>query len=261
MLPIDLEGKVAIVTGASQGIGFGVAKMLAKAGCYIAGCGRSREENSNVQKLKRETGGFGKQVYYESLDMKVDEEIQNFVKNVVACFGKIDILVSNAGINYFTSPEDCSLDFWTENVNLNLRSHWLISKACYPELKQSNGTILIMSSNHAFSTLPNCFPYNVTKSGLTGLVNSLAIEWGPEIRTIGLAPGFVETAGGDKWFKSFEDPKAKREEIINLHPVKKFGTVEEIGAFCAFLSCEYASFITGTTFLIDGGRSAVMQDI
>ena len=117
-----------------------------------------------------------------------------------------------------------------------------------------------MTSNHAYQTIPGCFPYNVTKTALTGLVRSLAIEWGPAIRTIGLAPGFIDTPGNQQWFNSFPDPEKERERTINLHPVKRIGTTEEIGAWCVFLTSNYAAFASGTTYVIDGGRSALMQD-
>ena len=260
MLAIDLTDKVAVVTGASQGIGFGVAFMLAKAGCRIAGCGMSERDSTKVQKFVAEIESTGQRVFYKKLDVKSDSAIQEFIQDIEKELGQIDILVSNAGANFFTSPDKCKSGFWDENANLNLKSHWMIAKACYPQLKKNNGTIIIMSSNHAYSTLPNCFPYNVTKAGLIGLVKSLAIDWSPEIRVVGLAPGFIETKGGENWFKTFPDPEAKRKEIIDIHPVKRFGTREEIGAFCAFLCSDYSAFITGTTYLVDGGRSALMQD-
>lgn len=260
MLSIDLKGKVAIVTGASQGIGFGVAEIMAKAGCHIAGCGMSDEDSPKVETFKGTILKTGQKVFYKSLDIKSESKITSFVDEVMTEFGRIDILISNAGKNMFTSPEKCDVDFWDENADLNLKSHWLISKACQPELQKNRGTIIIMSSNHAYASLPDCFPYNVTKAGLKGLVKSLALQWGPKIRVIGLAPGFIETKGGEMWFESFSDPKAKKEEIRDIHPLKRFGSVNEIGAFCAFLCSDYAAFITGTTYLIDGGRSAVMQD-
>ena len=136
-----------------------------------------------------------------------------------------------------------------------------MAKACYPYLKATEGTIILMGSNHAYSSIPNCFPYNVTKLAIDGLVKSLAIQWGPEIRVIGLAPGYIETEGMNGWLNTNNDPIEKRNEIINIHQLKKFGTIEEIGAMCAFLCSPMAGFVTGTTYLIDGGRSAVMQDV
>jgi len=127
-------------------------------------------------------------------------------------------------------------------------------------LEQNTGVIIIITSNHAFSTIPGCFPYNVSKTALTGLVRSLAIEWGPRIRTVGLAPGFIDTPGNQQWFNSFPNPEKERQRTIDLHPVKKLGTPEEAGAWCVFLASDYAAFASGTTYLLDGGRSALMQD-
>ena len=120
--------------------------------------------------------------------------------------------------------------------------------------------IIIITSNHAFSTIPGCFPYNVAKTALTGLVRSLTIEWAPAIRTVGIAPGFIDTPGNQAWFNAHDQPEEERARTVNLHPVKKLGTPEEIGAWCVFLASPYASFSAGTTYVIDGGRSAIMQD-
>lgn len=261
MLPINLNGKVAIVTGSSQGIGLGIARMLAKAGCNVAGCGLS-ETNSDkalnfISVVEQNQG----KAFYKKVDVKSEQAIDSFISDVVKEFGSIDFLISNAGVNMFTSPEKCEATFWDENIDLNLKSHWLISKACYPELKKNSGAILLMTSNHAFSTIPDCFPYNVSKAGIVGMVKALALQWGGEVRVVGIAPGFIDTEGGEKWFNSFPEPLTKRKEIEEIHPAKRLGSVDEVGALCSFLCSDYAAFITGTTFLIDGGRSAVMQDI
>ena len=261
MLTIDLEGKVAIVTGSTQGIGFGIAKVLSRAGCNVAGCGLSDENSLKVTRFVDEITKEGRNVFYKKTDVKSETDINLFVNEVYEKYGKIDFLISNAGVNMFTSPEDCGSSFWDENMDLNLKSHWMISKACYPYLKKQNGVILLMTSNHAFSTIPDCFPYNVLKSGIDGLVRALAVQWSSNVRVIGIAPGFIETEGGDEWFKSFQNPDKKKEEVLGIHPTRKLGTVQEVGALCSFLCTHYADFITGTTYLIDGGRSAMIQDI
>ena len=137
-----------------------------------------------------------------------------------------------------------------------------VQEVIKPYLEQSgNGVILLMTSNHAFCSIPGCFPYNVTKTAITGLVRSLTIEWGPKVRTVGVAPGFIDTAGNDTWFNTFPDAMAERQRTIDLHPVKRIGTVEEVGALCVYLASPMAQFISGTTILMDGGRSALMQDV
>lgn len=261
MLEINLQNRVAIVTGVSSGIGKGVAKMLAQAGCIVSGCGRTDHDDQSVVEFYATARENGVDAFYTEVDVTNNADLAKLVENTITKFGKIDILVSNAGVNVFKGAEKCTDEEWMHNHQLNLSSHWAISKLCKPHLEQSdNGVIIIMTSNHAFTSIPGCFPYNVTKTALTGLVRSLAMEWGPKIRTIGMAPGFIETPGNDKWFASFPDAEAERQRTIKLHPAGKLGTVEEVGAFCAYLATDYARFITGTTYLMDGGRSALMQD-
>lgn len=261
MLSINLEGKVAIVTGVSSGIGAGVAKVLAQAGCHVAGCARTKGNDVKVEKFKRSILDNNKEVFYQSVDVTNKDQLITFVENVGNHFGKIDIVVSNAGVNIFKDAEACTDEEWDINHEVNLASHWRLAKAAKPWLEKSdNGIFLVMTSNHAFSTMKGCFPYNVTKTALTGLVRALAIQWGPSIRVLGLAPGFIETPGNDKYFQSFENPTAERERTLKLHPTGRLGMPEEVGAWCAFLSSSFASFATGTSYLLDGGRSALMQD-
>ncbi|OCT10770.1 oxidoreductase [Paenibacillus pectinilyticus] len=258
-LNIDLSGQVAIVTGASGGIGLGVARMMAQAGAHVAAC--ARESSPAWEQFQLEQMTSGKMILFTALDITDDESVHRFVQMTVQYFGGIDILVSNAGANVFREAADCDTDAWQRNMDLNLKSHWMMSQSCKPYLERStNGVIVIMTSNHAIATIPGCFPYNVAKTALTGLVRSLAIEWGPAIRTVGIAPGFIDTPGNDGWFQSFPDPQAERAQTVQRHPVGRLGTPEEIGAFCAFLASSYASFASGATYVVDGGRTALLQD-
>ncbi len=173
----------------------------------------------------------------------------------------LDLLISNAGRNIFRGAGNASNDDWDECMELDLAAHWRLAKAARPHLVQaSDSAIVIIGSNHAWHTIPGCFPYNVAKAGLLGLVQSLAIEWGPEIRTVGIAPGFIDTAGNQSWFDEFPDPAAERLRTERMHPVGRIGAVEEVGSLCAFLASPHAGFISGTTLLVDGGRSALLQD-
>ena len=170
-------------------------------------------------------------------------------------------MISNAGRNAFLGLDATEESDWQDCMNLNLASHWRLAKAARPHLeKASPGVFLVMGSNHAERTIPGCFPYNVAKTALTGLVRALAIEWGPAIRVVGVAPGFIDTPGNQAWFDSFPDPAAERARTAALHPAGRIGTAEEVGNFCAFLASPLCGFITGNTVLMDGGRSALMQD-
>lgn len=258
---IDLSGKVVLITGVSSGIGRGAAGEFARAGACVAGCSRKAEEDESAVAFRQAVEAAGAQSLYIQADVTREADLEHLVRVVIDTFGRLDIVVSNAGMNVFEGAEKCSETQWAYNMDLNLASHWRLAQLCKPHLDQSGeGVVLLMTSNHAFTSIPGCFPYNVTKTAITGLVRSLAIEWGPTIRTVGVAPGFIDTAGNDSWFDSFPDAEAERRRTIDLHPVKRIGTVEEVGALCVYLASPLARFISGTTVLMDGGRSALMQD-
>lgn len=259
-LTIDLTGKIVLITGVTSGIGLGIAKMMARAGCTVIGCAEQREVDRAAQLFMSEMQALDTEPNYFKADMSVAADIENLVTDITSVYGRLDILVSNAGKNVFTGLEKSTEADWQFNLDLNLSAHWRLARQCRSLLSADNGVIIVMASNHAFASIPGCAPYNIAKTALTGLVRSLAIEWGPEIRTVGIAPGFIDTPGNQQWFNSFDDPDAERQRTVNLHPVKKLGTVEEIGGWCVFLSSEYADFASGVTYLIDGGRSALMQD-
>lgn len=261
-LNIDLQNRKAFVSGVSSGIGTGVARLLAQAGCDVIGCGRRGAEDPGVAAFEEQVRAAGRNPTYLRADLSDPGEPARLMERVAEAFdGQLDVLVSNAGRNIFKGASECGESDWEECMNLDLASHWRLAKAARPLMQQRDqpGTILIISSNHAWNTIPGCFPYNVAKTGLLGLVQSLAIEWGPDIRCAGIAPGFIDTPGTDVWFDSFPDPQAERQRTIDLHPVGRIGSVEDIGALCAFLASPFGGFISGTTLLADGGRSALMQ--
>lgn len=259
---IDLTGKVVIVTGVSSGIGAAVAKMFARANAQVAGCALERADHEGIKTFyetaKKESGT---EPFYLQCDLTDDSAIENFVASVYKKFGRIDILASNAGANFFRGVYDCSEEDWKKNMDLNFRSHWKLAKTCRKYLEEhGTGVIIITSSSHAYNTLPGSFPYNIAKAGLKAMVQSITIDWGPKIRCVGVAPGFIETRLATTWFDDFPDPEKERQRIVNAYPLKRLGTPDEIGGWFVFLSSEYAAFTGGQTYLIDGGRSALMMD-
>lgn len=257
---IDLSDKVVLITGAASGIGAAVAEQFARAGARLAGCGLENDMDKGVLAFKQLAQRFGTDCFYTQTDVTDSAQLERLVKGIVTHLGKLDIVVSNAGANVFQGAEACTEEQWTYNQDLNLASHWRLTRLCKPYLEISGGVIIIMTSNHAYATIPGCFPYNIAKAALTALVKSLAIEWGPSIRTVGLAPGFIDTPGNQAWFASFPDPARERVRTEDTHPVKRIGTPEEVGAWCVFLASDYSAFASGVTYLLDGGRSALLQD-
>lgn len=263
-LTIDLSNKRAFVSGVSSGIGAGIARALAQAGCDVAGCGSRPIDDVGAQSFIKDVECLGRKAIYLQGDLTQPETPVQNMQRIAEEWGCLDILISNAGRNIFKGASLCSEADWNECMNLDLAAHWRLSKAALPLMQQSSGedagAIVIIGSNHSKHTIPGCFPYNVAKAGLLAMVQSMAIEWGPAVRCVGVAPGFIDTPGNDVWFNSFDDPAAERARTEAMHPVGRIGKVDEIGALCAFLSSPHGGFISGTTLLADGGRSALMQD-
>jgi NAD(P)-dependent dehydrogenase (short-subunit alcohol dehydrogenase family) len=260
-LSIDLSGKKALVTGVSSGIGLGVAAALARAGCDVAGCALDPAAAPGAAAFRAAVEAEGRRARYLAADLADGPQARGFVAWAAEALGGADFVISNAGRNVFGGVAAASEADWDANAQLNLAAHWRVAQAAKPFLDRAAApVVVVMASNHAFTTLPGCFPYNVAKAGLTALVRAIALEWGPHTRAVGVAPGFVDTPMNEVWFGAAADPAARRAEVERLHPVGRIGTVEEVGALCAFLCSPLAGFISGTTILVDGGRSAVMQD-
>lgn len=260
-IPIDLTGRKAIISGVSTGIGAAIAKCVAQAGCDIAGCGLEATASPGAATFLEYSRQFGRRAFYSRCDLSLPETPAQWLTDAIAQLSGCDIVISNAGQNIFRGVTDCSEADWSHCMNLDLASHWRLCQAAFPHLvKSGQGIVILIGSNHAERTIPGCFPYNVAKAGVQAMVQSLAIEWGPRIRAVGIAPGFIDTPGNDAWFNSFADPAAERAKTEKLHPINRLGEAQEIGALCAFLASDLCSFMTGTTLTVDGGRGALLQD-
>lgn len=260
-LSIDLAGKTALVTGTTSGLGAGIARVLTQAGCTVMGCGRRPENAPAAQRFLETARKEGCGATYVQADVSRREDLERLAQQAEAQFDALDILVSNAGINVFKGVDGCTEEDWHFNDALNLKAHWLLPRLCKRLLDKAESPVVqIITSNHAYATMPTCFPYNVAKAGLLGLVQAMAIAWAPHCRVVGIAPGYIETETTQPWFDTFDDPAEARIRTESIHPVTRLGSVEEVGGLCAFLASPYAGFITGNTVLMDGGRSCMMED-
>lgn len=261
-LEIDLSNRRALLTGASSGIGLGIAAALAQAGCDIAGCGLEANDHAGAREFFSCVEAQGRRAFYQPLDLTDGPTTRAFVEWAAAQLGGIDYVISNAGANFNLGAERTTEASWNANFQLNLAAHWRIAQTAKPYLDLSPQSVVILNaSNQSFRTISGAFPYNVAKAALPGMVQSLALEWGPHVRAVGIAPGFIDTPMNVEWFGRYPDPAAKRAQVEGVHPVGRIGTPQDVGALCAFLCSPLASFISGTTILIDGGRSARLQDL
>jgi len=246
------NGQVAIVTGSTKGIGAGVAKQLAHEGATVVVNGRSAKPGMATVDAIRDSGG---EAAFIQADMRDPTAIEELIDETADRFGRIDILVNNAGVQTETTATEATVEDWEFVLETDFRSFWLCAKHAVEHMPEGSA-IVNMSSNHAFLTMPGLFPYNAVKAGINGMTRALALELGPlGIRVNTINPGWVEVERTQDELS--EDDRAR---IEAMHPLDRIGTPEDVATTVAFLVSDEASFITGTSLLVDGGRTAVMQD-
>lgn len=244
--------EIAIVTGSTKGIGAGIAKRLALEGATVVVTGRSGDAGTQVVDAIRGDGG---EAIFIAADMRDPAAIAALVEETAERYGRIDVLVNNAGVQTETTATEATIEDWEFVVETNFRSFWLCVKHAVDHMPEGS-SILNMSSNHAFLTMPGLFPYNAVKAGINGMTRALALELGPlGIRVNTINPGWIEV---ERTREELSDDD--RERVEAMHPLGRIGTPEDVASTVAFLTSDEASFIAGTSLLVDGGRTAVMQD-
>jgi NAD(P)-dependent dehydrogenase (short-subunit alcohol dehydrogenase family) len=247
-----LNDKVAIVTGASSGIGRATAKLFAAEGAkVVAGARRQAELDS----LVAEIAAAGGEAAALAGDVRSEDYARALVALAVERFGRLDIAFNNAGIAGEVGPStDVSADGWNDAIATNLTGSFLGAKHQIAEmLKRGAGSVIFTSTFVGYSfAFPGLAAYAASKSGLIGLTQALAAEFGPRgIRVNAILPGGVET----DMFRTVNDTPDKQAFITNLHALKRVAQPEELARSVLYLASDDASFVTGTASLIDGGGS------
>jgi 3-oxoacyl-[acyl-carrier protein] reductase len=250
-----LNGKVAMITGASRGIGAGIAAALAAEGCHLAVCARDKKNLENSVKNLEERGT---KILALPLDITEEQSAEQFVARTLDTFGRLDVLVNNVGGNRRKLFEETTDADWQSIMDMNLNAHIKLSRAVIPLMKkQRAGSVIFISSifgrESGGATLSI---YNTTKAAMISLAKVMAVELAPhKIRVNSVAPGSIRFPGGSWDKRCIEKPDEMKEFIARELPLGRFGTVEEVGNLVAFLASEKASLITGTCINIDGGQS------
>lgn len=249
-----MTGRVVLVTGSTSGIGEGIALRFAIGGDHVVMHGLGEPTSAEVAHRVDEAGAGD--VLLTRGDLTDPAGADRLVEEAIGRFERIDVLVNNAGRNVFTGVLASTLDDWERAIDVNLRAAWLVSRAAVPHMAPGSAIVTI-SSNHARSTVPGSFPYNVAKAGLLGLTNALAVELADRgIRANTVMPGWTETppitaelaaAGPDE-----------RERVERLHLTGRLGTPTDVAEAVWYLAA--ATQVTGTHLLVDGGRAALMED-
>jgi NAD(P)-dependent dehydrogenase (short-subunit alcohol dehydrogenase family) len=251
-------GSTALVTGSTRGIGAGIARRFVDEGANVVITGRSIDEGEAIASdlsARATAVGTGGDAHFVRADVRDPDDIEALVRTTADTYGGIDVLVNNAGVQTETTATDAAMDDWEFVLETDFRSFWLCAKHAVEHMSEG-GSIVNMSSNHAFSTMPGLFPYNAVKAGINGMTRAMALELGPHgIRVNTVNPGWVEV---ERTRKELSDEE--RQRVEELHPLGRLGTRADVAGTVAFLASDDAAFVTGTSVLVDGGRSAVMQD-
>lgn len=258
-MPGRLDGKVALVTGAGQGIGAAIARCFAAENAKVVLAEINPETGAAVE---QELVGAGGRALFIKTDVADAVSVSAMSKAAHAAFGSPDILVNNAGVNVFMDPLKTTEEDWRRCMSVDLEGVWRCSRAVLPAMIEAGrGSIVNIASTHAFEIIPGCFPYPIAKHAVVGLTRALAIEYAAKgVRVNAIAPGYIETPIATEYWDTFPDPEAERRRAYDLHPPKRIGRPEEVAWTAVFLASDEAPFINAATIVIDGGRSVLYHE-
>ena len=242
----NLDGKVALVTGARTGIGQGIAEGLAEAGCDIVGAGHAAmpETEAYVKNL-------GRKFLFYDIDLTSQEKIQNLVDETIKTFGRLDILVNNAGIIRREDVLDFSEKNWDDVVSMNMKSLFFLSQAAARFMKDNGGgKIINIASMLSFQGGIRVVSYTASKSGVAGITKLMANELAKyKIQVNAIAPGYIATNNTDALIK---DPK-RSAEILGRIPADRWGTPQDLKGAAIFLASSASDYVNGHILAVDGG--------
>lgn len=244
----DLTGKVALVIGASSGMGKAIAEAMAEHGATVVISSNDEEGCKQVVEVLRENNGTA---HYVVCDVAKKEEIENLYRQTINKAGKIDILVSCVGVAISGSLLDINAEDYEKTFAINLQSTLFLSKLIIPQMAERNdGTLIYLASISGVRGNKNIGLYGLSKAALIQLARNLAVEWGPKnIRANTISPGVIETA--------FAKPILENEEVMKkrlaLTPLRRVGQPEEVAGVAVMLASKAGGFITGQNIIVDGG--------
>lgn len=258
-----MKNKVAIITGSTSGIGKGIAEFLAKEGCnlIINGFGDKSEIEAQISETEKK---YNVKVLYSDADMSKPEQIAGMVGLAVQKFGRVDVLVNNAGIQHVDYIEDFPVEKWDAIISINLSSAFHAIRAAMPHMKaQHFGRIVNIASAHGLVASAKKSAYVAAKHGIVGLTKSIALETaGTGVTCNAVCPGWVLTPLVQKQIDAIAKNEnipvadAKKKLLLEKQPSGEFVTVEQIGSLVAYLCSDNAAMITGSAISIDGGWTA-----
>jgi len=248
----SLKGKVAIVTGGNGGIGLGIARALASAGASIVIAARNAQKTAKAAETIR--GDHGAKVLELEVDVRRENQVTYMAEKTLEAFGRIDVLVNNAGINIRKLPQDLTTAEYDEVLEVNLRSAFLCSKAVYPTMKKAGaGKIINIGSMTSLFGGAKLMAYGASKGGIVAMTRALAVAWAPDnIQVNAILPGWIDT---DLTRRARVELEGLNERVLSRTPAGRWGRPEDLQGTAIYLATAASDFITGVALPVDGGYS------
>ena len=240
---IDFQGKIALVTGASSGMGAETARLLSDGGARVFAAQRGPSDFEDI-----------------AVDFADPSAPEKAIDQIAKATGQLDILVNNAGVMREGTVEETSLDDWFLQIQINLTAPFLLIRYAMPLLRAARGAIVNVGSIEGLGNNPRHPAYGASKAGLHGLTRAVAVDHGPDgVRCNAVAPGWIDTPLNEDFIASLAEPAAFRAKIGGIHPLARSGAPQEVAELICWLASDAASFVTGQVWTIDGGRMSKLS--
>ena len=240
---MDFQGKVALVTGASSGMGAETARLFSEGGARVFAAQRSPSDFEDI-----------------AVDLAQTSEPKKIIDHIAKEAGQLDILVNNAGRMREGTVEETSLEEWHLQLHINLTAPFLLIRFAMPLLRAARGSIVNVGSIEGLGNNPRHPAYGASKAGLHGLTRAVAVDHGPDgVRCNAVAPGWIDTPLNEDFIASLPEPAVFRSKIGGIHPLGRTGAPREVAALICWLASDAASYVTGQVWTIDGGRMSKLS--